>query len=220
MNEASLIPSLQSEELAREVERQFQSETDAVVAAAKREASAITAQAGAAARGRMHEASRELRREGARRLASAKAQLDTEQRARAQRLAAQSVRDGFPLLREELEARWGDREKRRSWTDAVAQLCVLRLRPGSWLVEHPADWGGAEQSDFAATIGNKDGVEVSFKLAGDLTSGLRIKADQAVLDATPKGLLADSRTVAALILDEIEQGQANGSSEAGNGGDE
>ena len=205
MSEASLIPSLQSAELAREVERQFRSETNAVVAAAEHDASAIIAQAHAAARGRMHGAIQELRREGARRLASAKAQLETERRARAQRLAAQAVHDGFPLLREELEARWRDRENRKPWTDAVAQLCVSRLRPGAWLVEHPTDWSETEQHEFTAAIGKRHGIEVSFKPADDLKSGLRVEADQAVLDATPQGLLVDRRTIAALILDEIEQ---------------
>lgn len=205
MNEASLIPARQSEALAREVERQFKKETDAVIAAAERDAAAITAQARTAARGRMHEAIQELRREGARRLAGAKAQLEAERLARVQRQAAQAVRDGFPLLRNALEARWRDQQNRRQWTDAVASLCVLRLRPGAWLVEHPADWAEPEQQDFAAMIGKRDGVEVSFTPVGELKSGLRVKADQAVLDATPKGLLAESRTIASIILDEIEK---------------
>jgi len=203
MNEAIQIPAPQFEALARDVERQLKKETSAVIAAAEGDARAITARARAAARRRVHEAIQELRREGARRLAAARAQLETEHRARAQRQAAQAVSDGFPLLREELEARWRDRQNRRQWTDAVAQLCTLRLRPGAWCVEHPADWSGSEQRDFMATIGERNGVDISFKADGEIKSGLRIKADQAVFDATPQGLLADSRTVAALILDEI-----------------
>ena len=111
-----------------------------------------------------------------------------------------------PLLREELDARWRDPQNRRQWTDAVARLCVMRLRPGAWRIEHPPDWSEPEQRDFTATIGERDGVEINFKADGDLKSGLRIKADQAVFDATPQGLLADGRTIAAMILDEIEQG--------------
>ncbi len=205
MNPANLIPSLQSHALAREVERQLKNETSAVIAAAESDADAIIAQARAAARRRVHEAIQELRREGARRLASAKAQFETEQRARAQRQAAQAVSNALPLLREELEARWRDRQNRGQWTDAVARLCVLRLRPGTWVIEHPANWSEPEQRDFMATIGEREGVEISFKADGEIKSGLRIKADQAVLDATPQGLLADSRTIAALILDEIGQ---------------
>ena len=165
----------------------------------------LIAQARAAAQRRVHEAIQELRREGTRRLARANAQLETEQRARAQRLAAQAVGDALPLLREELDARWRDPQNRRQWTDAVARLCVMRLRPGAWRIEHPPDWSEPEQRDFTATIGERDGVEINFKADGDLKSGLRIKADQAVFDATPQGLLADGRTIAAMILDEIEQ---------------
>jgi hypothetical protein len=205
VNPANLIPSLQSDALAHEVERQLKNETSAVIAAAERDARTIVAQARAAARGRVRAAITELRREGASRLARATAQLDTEQRARAQWLAAQAVSDAVPLLRDELEARWRDPQNRRQWTDAVARLCVLRLRPSAWRIEHPPDWSEPEQRGFTATIGERDGVEINFKADGDLKSGLRIKADQAVFDATPQGLLADGRTIAAMILDEIEQ---------------
>jgi len=205
MNEASLIPTQQSEALVREVERQFKNETSAVIAAAQRDARAITTQARAAARARMHGAVEEMRREGARRIAGAKAQAETEKRAFAQRQAAQAVKDGLPLLRQELQTRWRIPQNRRQWTDAVAHSCVQRLRPGSWLVEHPAGWSEPEQRDFAAAIGQRSDVEMQFRAADDLVSGLRITADQAVLDATPQGLLADSRSIAASLLDEIEQ---------------
>lgn len=206
MNEASPIPAPQFEALARDIERQLKKETGAVIAAAQTNARAIVAQARADARRRVHDAIEDLRREGAERLASAKAQLETELRGRAQQRAAQAVSDGLPVLRAELDARWRDPRSRRQWTDAVARLCTLRLRPGAWCVEHPADWSEPERRDFVAMIGQRDGLDVSFKADSEMKSGLRIKADQALLDATPQGLLADSRTVAAMILDEIEEG--------------
>lgn len=205
MNPANLIPALQSHALAHEIERQLKNEASAVIAAAERDADAIIAQARATARRRVHEAIQVMRREGTRRLARANAQLETEQRARAQRLATRAVGDALLLLREELDARWRDLQNRRQWTDAVARLCVMRLRPGAWRIEHPRDWSEPEQRDFMATIGERDGVEISFKVDCDLKSGLRIKADQAVFDATPQGLLADRRSIAATILDEIGQ---------------
>lgn len=203
MKPASLISSLQSDALAREIEQQLKEETGAVIATAERDARTTIAQARAAARSRMHEAIEDLRREGARRLARAKAQHETEARARAQRRAAQAVSEALPLLRDMLNARWHNEQDRRQWTDAVARLSATRLRPGAWLIEHPADWSEAEQRDFTAAIGKADGIDVSFKGDSDLKAGLRIKADQALLDATPQGLLADARTIAALLLDEI-----------------
>jgi hypothetical protein len=204
MKPASLISSVQSDALTREIEQQLKDETGAVMTAAERDASATVAQARATARSRMHEAIADLRREGARRLARAKAQLETEERAQAQRRAAQAVSEALPLLRDAIAARWRDAPERKQWTEGVARLCRARLRNSFWLVEHPADWSEQEQQDFLASLGAGETAAVSFKPDSDLTAGLRIKADHALLDATPQGLLADGRTVAALLLDEIE----------------
>jgi hypothetical protein len=203
VNPASLIPSLQSDALTREIEQQLKDETGTVIAAAEHDARAAAVQARTATRRRLHEAIQELRREGARRLARAQAQLETQRRVQAQRQAAQAVSEAMLLLRDMLDARWHGQLSRRQWTDGVAQLCATRLRPGAWLIEHPADWSEAEQRDFTAAIGAHDAIDISFKSDKDLSAGLRIKADQALLDATPQGLLADGRTIAALLLDAI-----------------
>jgi len=200
---ASLIPTLQSDALAREIEQQLKEETDAVIAGAERDAHAVLAQARADARARMHAAIVELRREGARRSARAQAQRDTQARRRAQRQAALAVGDALPLLNELLQARWRDASARRQWTDAAAHLCLARLRPGRWLVEHPRDWSEAERRDFRAETAVGKSSEIDFKAADDLAAGLRIRSDSAVLDATPQGLLADRRNIAALLLDEM-----------------
>jgi len=205
MKSPSLISSLQSDALAREIERQLKDETEAVMATAEREAGSTLAQARAAARRRMHEAIEELRREGARRLVRARAQQETEARARAQRQAAWAVSEALPLLRAAIAARWNDARERKAWTDGVARLCRQRLRNSAWVVAHPIGWSEQEQQDFRAQLGTGGKVDdVSFKADKDMSAGLRVAADQAVLDATPHGLLADSRAVAALLLNEIE----------------
>lgn len=204
MTTASLIPGLQSDALAREIEQQLKAETAAVMAAAEQEARTTLAQARKTARSRLHEAIADLRREGEMRLARAHAQLDAELRAQAQRQSARAVADAMPLLREALAARWRDAEARKAWTAAIAQLAAARLRPGNWQAAHPADWSAEEQKAFAAAVGEADGI--SFRADKDLSAGLRITADQATLDATPDGLLADSRTIAALLLDELTIG--------------
>ena len=200
MSPAGLIPALQSDALVREIERQLAEENRAIIEGAQRGAQNILAQARASARGQLHHAIEKLREEGERRLMRAKAQLETEARGRAQQQAAQAVRDALPLLREALDRRWREPESRQQWTAAVARLCADRLLPGAWRIEHPRDWSAAEQKQFAAATGN--GAQATFD-AGDIVAGLRISADQAVLDATPQGLLADTTTIAALLLDEI-----------------
>jgi hypothetical protein len=201
MSEASLIPALQSDALAREIEQQLQHETTAVIAAAERDVHNVIAQARTTARNRLHDAIAELRREGERRLARGKAQIETTERAQAQRQAARAVTQALPLLIDALSERWRDAKSRRLWIDGVAILCGARLRRGAWTVVHPADWAAKEQQGFAAALG--DGVEAAFVADKELTAGLKVSADQAVLDATPLGLLADLRAIAALMLDAI-----------------
>ena len=204
MTTASLIPGLQSDALAREIEQQLKDETAAVIAAAEQEARGTLAQARTGVRGRLHEAIAELRREGETRLARAHAQLDAELRSAAQRQSAGAVADAMPLLREALSARWREAEARKEWTGTVAQLAATRLRRGAWQVAHPADWSAEEQKEFTAAMGDADGI--TFQADKDVSAGLRITADQATLDATPNGLLADTRTIAALLLDELTKG--------------
>jgi len=200
MSPVSIIPSLQSDALVRQIEQQLAQESSAIASGAARDARAIMVQARAAARAQVHAAIEGLRQEGERRISRAKAQLDTELRARSQRQAAQAVRDTVPLLREALVARWLERDGRKQWSEAVARVCANRLPPGAWRIEHPRGWSEAERQQFLAAIGKP--VEARFEGA-DFGAGLRISADQAVLDATPQGLLADATTIAALLLDEI-----------------
>jgi F0F1-type ATP synthase membrane subunit b/b' len=201
----SLIPSLQSDALVREIEHQLREERSAIVAGAKRDAHTVVAQARAAARAQVHEAIEKLREEGDLRLTRAKAQLDMQKRVRAQQQAAKAVSDSLPLLRKALAERWRKVDARRQWTDAIARQCASRLRHGAWQVDHPPDWSEQEQKQFATAIGDES--KVTFRPDKTIVCGLRVTADQAVLDATPEGLLADSATIAAMLLDEIERGK-------------
>jgi vacuolar-type H+-ATPase subunit E/Vma4 len=199
----NLISVAQSDALLHEIARQLRDESRVMSESAEREARGLVAQARATARRRLHDAIAELRREGDRRLARARAQLETELRERAQRRAAKAINEAWPLLHEALTARWRDRESRKTWTSALAQLAKSRLRGGLWTVEHPDDWSTAEQHEFLTGLGSPDGIEVAFETNNDTQVGLVIRADHATLDATPRGLLADQRAVAAHLLSDI-----------------
>lgn len=204
MSGDGLIPALQSDALAREIEHQLKQETAAVIAAAEKEATAALAQARATARARLCEAIAGLRREGALRLARARAQHDAELRSEAQLQSARAVADAMPLLRDALNARWQMPEARQQWIAAVAALAGKRLRRGAWLVGHAADWRREEQMAFVEAVGGAD--DITFQADTGVSAGLRITADHATLDATADGLIADSRTIAALLLDELTKG--------------
>jgi hypothetical protein len=152
----------------------------------------------------MREAIDDLRREGARRHARAEAQRETEARRTAQHQAALAIAEAMPMLRDALAKRWKNPEERKVWTSALADVAKARLQPGDWQVEHPAGWSAEEQGAFATAVGGTP----DFKLVDDISAGLRITADQAVLDGTPDGLLADERSIAAMLLNEIGGGAA------------
>lgn len=204
---------MQSEALLREIEQQTKDEMRTITETADREARAIIAQAHATARRQMHSAIEELRRDGERRLAQARAQRETEARMRAQQRAVEAIRQAQPLLVEALVARWRDAPARRKWTDGVARQARDRLKPGRWTVEHPASWSADEQEQFREALGAGVNPEISFAIDSQLAAGLRVRAAQATLDATPRGLLADSSTVAALLLYEIDRGRERSKAE-------
>lgn len=206
MSPVSLIPSLQSDALVREIEKQLKDENGAIAANGQREARAVLAQARAAARAQVHQAIEELRAEGALKLTRAKAQLDTEKRARAQSQDAAAVREALPLLRAALNERWQKLESREQWIAAVARLAAGRLQRGAWRVAHPPGWSEQERKQFKAALGDGSDLKLSFQADKHIEAGLRISADKAVLDATPDGLLADSATIAAMLLQEIGAG--------------
>ncbi len=193
-------PQSQSDALVREIEEQCQAECRAIVEAAELESRAIVGDAFAAARRHVHEAFEDMRRDGERRLARAEAQIATELRVRDQARAAGNLRDGCPVLVNAVADRWSDPEARRYWAASLADEARLRLRPGAWIVEHPADWGADEQSAFLAHLGPECRAEVTFQKSDDFDTGLRIRANGAVLDATPERLLADKPAVQALLL--------------------
>ena len=56
---------------------------------------------------------------------------------------------------------------------------------------------------------------MTFVANSELADGIKIRAGQATLDATPPGLLADRSAVAALLLAEIGQETTDGRSPKG-----
>ena len=202
MSTTSLIPAAQSKALLREIEQQTREVTRAITASAEQEARAIVEHAHATARRRMREAIAGLRAEGTRRIGRASAQLDTDARQRDQQEAARAIDRAWPLLLDALVARWSDPGARSAWTDGLARCAHDRLRAGPLRVEHPADWSADEQQRFRDVLAAGD-RGVAFAEDRDLVAGLRIRAGDANLDGTPRGLLTDSAGIAALLLAEL-----------------
>ena len=214
MNKTNLIPAAQSEALLQELEQQTADECRTVIATAKREADALVTQARSSARRRTHDAIEELRNEGIRRLARAKAKVETEARQRAQQCTVEVIERAWPLLAEALLERWHDPATRLVWTDGVARCGRDQLNAEGWVIEHPADWSDDEKQNFHNSHGAGSNA-VTFVANAELTAGIKISAGKATLDATPRGLLADRSAVAALLLAEVGRATIDGRSPKG-----
>ncbi len=211
MNKANLIPVAQSDALLQDLEQQTTEECRTVIATAQRDANALVAQARSSARRRTHDVIEELRKEGIRRLANAKARAETEARQRAQQRALEVIQRAWPLLAEALAERWRDPAARLVWTDEVARCGRDQLNAEGWVVEHPVDWREDERQNFLKSQG-ASGDTATFVASSELAVGIKISAGEATLDATPHGLLADRSAVAALLLAELGQATTDGHS--------
>lgn len=220
MTAAVLVPSAQSRELLREIERETQAECQALISASEQEARAITARARGDAAERTHAAIVLLRQEGRRRLLRAKAQAETELRLRAHRDASAAIATAWPLLEAALLRRWRDPASRRLWAESALRHAAARLLRSPWKIEHPADWSESERHSVQSMLAEHGFIEVAFEADAELAAGLRIRAGQALLDATPQGLLADRAAVGAALLAEVDTGSEGTSRSTGLSGDE
>lgn len=197
------IAEAQSRALLDEIEQQIAAECRAIHDLAQEEAARLIADAHHGARARAHDTLRELRREGARRLARAKAQLESDARKRKQERVHALVERAWPMLAEALIARWRDRQARDVWIAAAARYAEEHLPAGTWAVIHPNDFSSEDRDSLQAVVGGQSAL--TFRADGDLQAGLRIETAQAALDATAAGLLADHETIAAMLLSEIDR---------------
>ena len=204
--------------LIREIEDQTDKEYRLIAEAAAQEAAAIVRLAFAKAAGRAHQAVETLRRDGERRLARARAQIETERRLRDQARAAEILHTGCPALINVVVERWRQDEARRFWIDVMAQHARKRLPPGAWVIEHPDDWTPEDEARMRKAL--PDDSALTFRASSEFEAGLRILTDGAILDGTPERLLADKAVTQARLLAEMsEENEAGRADEAGETGE-
>ena len=209
MTETELPTASPAEELVAEIDRQCAAECRALREAAETEAEALVRDAFAEATRHVRAAMEDLRRDGERRLARARAQIATEMRVRDQAFAARILRDGCPMLVDAVADRWIDPPSRRRWIESLTDEALRRLRPGPWQVEHPLDWSDADRTALLDRLDPAHRAEVAFHGCDDFDAGLRILAGGATLDATPERLMADKPATQALLLAGIARAQPN-----------
>lgn len=188
-----------AEALIARIEAETGAETARIMAEAEAEAAAIVAAAHARARDRVHREIEALRRSRAEALRHETARLDTARRQLRQREARAEIDAGLPALDAAFAVLWADEAARMAWARAALVAARARFAPGGWTVLHPKGWRAEERAALAEEIGDALGFEEDPGLA----AGLRIRAGNAWLDATPRALMADREATGAALLAEI-----------------
>ena len=88
----------------------------------------------------------------------------------------------------------------------------MRTVPGrDWLIEHPDGWTEAEQARFRDELNDGSDRQLQFRRRDDLSAGLRIVTEGAVVDGSLQGLMADRPSIEALLL-AVRPGEGSGDS--------
>jgi hypothetical protein len=171
---------------------------------AQKEARHIVANARRRARARLREDARELRAAGRRRLALARAELDTARRAHEQRRDLALVTRGWRGLEARLRARWQDPAARGRWVAGAIAQALAVLPRATWTIAHAAGWTETERNGVAEAL-ERQGVKVErVSLDARAQGGIRLCAGGACLDGTIDGLLADRAAIEAMLLAELQ----------------
>lgn len=177
---------------------------------ARTEADRIRAEAYRQARDRFHEAAETDRQRVAERLRSARAEQETRRRQRRHQRINADLAEAWGLIGDALERRWRDPEARKQWMAAALRQAGDFLPGGTWQVEHPPDLDPAEIPVDRADTVDPGEITLEPRRRPELTAGLRIRRDGAVVDATPAGLLADGSRVRSWLLAEVRELQDGG----------
>jgi hypothetical protein len=106
----------------------------------------------------------------------------------------------WPSLVKALAHRWQQTDTRRDWCEMLVQEAAAALGERSWTVEHPTDWSAGDASRLRAACDARAIPSPAFVADPGIRAGVRIRLDDACLDGTLDGLLADRRSVEARIL--------------------
>lgn len=175
-------------------------ETESLLEQARQDSRAILRQARQEARQRLREAIRDTRRHVQEGLSAARARQHTAMMQQRHRADLDFLERAWRLLAEKLQARWDAPDSRQAWIARVRADAVRTVPGRDWLVEHPDGWTEAEQARFRDELNDGSDRQLQFRRRDDLSAGLRIVTEGAVVDGSLQGLMADRPSIEALLL--------------------
>jgi len=156
------------------------------------------------ARARVSQAVAEEREQRDRSLQKASAALASRIRRKQQDLDKEQLEIGHEALREALIERWADPDARTSWAAALLAQADALLPNSTWTIEYPSSLHAAEAARLLTSPGK---AAVEALPAEDMEAGFRLRHQDALLDMSIEGLLAQADEMAGELLAEIHRQQ-------------
>lgn len=184
------------------VDRDSKARCAEILGAAQAQAAALRTDAMAEGRRRLRAALRAERAAAAARIATARAQLEAEQRRAAQRRAALVVTAAEALLPAALRAVWT--AQRRKWLEQALVRAAQSLPRDTWRIRHAPDLGDADRAWLRQQLDELGVSDTILEVDAGIDAGIEIRAGTARLEATSAGLLADRAWVYGRLLQFME----------------
>ena len=196
-------PASKADALIEELVSAATGERDRILETADSDGADLIGRTRRDARKRMHAAILALRSHGDAELRRAEAELQTAQRYHRHAEESEALKAAWSALETALADRWHDPATRRRWITAVLADARRTLHPGPWTIHHPRDWDAAEAADLVDDLAAALGAPPNFAVDDAIAAGLRIRAENATLDATADRLVANRALIEALLLAEL-----------------
>lgn len=204
MMEFESIVDAQVRAMLEGIRQDLESRRKEMLAEAEGQARSLRRAARRQARTRVSQAVAEEREQRDRSLQKASAALASRIRRKQQDLDKEHLELGHEALREALIERWSDPDARASWAAALLLQAAALLPNSTWVIEYPASLDAKEAARLLSPPGK---ASVETRPAEDMEAGFRLRHQDALLDMSVEGLLAQADEMAGELLAEIHRQQ-------------
>jgi hypothetical protein len=115
----------------------------------------------------------------------------TRKRRQQQQQARAALDSTWPQLEDALRERWLSASTREAWWRETVNQATRLLLTGQWSIEHPADWPENERQQALTQLASHGHRQCETRSNPELAAGLRISSENACVDSSIEGLLAD-----------------------------
>ena len=194
------ILGLQVDALLEEVKRLEARRCQEIITAAERAARDLQEETRRELHRKRRQAVADERQRRRHALLEATSRIETREQSSAHARYETVLESAWPRLANALSHRWRQPDTRWDWCEMLVDEAAAALGGSPWTIEHPEDWNADDELRLLAACDTRAVPSPSFVADPGISAGVRIRRDDACLDGTLDGLLADRRRVEARIL--------------------